>query len=92
MSLSCASHRLTNLETFFKSRFFERDYRGLQLTQAGAVFVTHANPVLQTLHRLANQLATLPVRNAPDHAGIPYTDCRKMVVEGLKNPEHRVSR
>jgi molybdenum-dependent DNA-binding transcriptional regulator ModE len=59
MTLSCASHRLSRLEDFFKVRLFERDYRGLHLTHAGAVFVAYANPVLQAMHGLANQLACL---------------------------------
>ncbi len=41
LSLSSASHRLSNLEDFFGTRLFERDYRGLHVTEAGAVFVAH---------------------------------------------------
>jgi molybdenum-dependent DNA-binding transcriptional regulator ModE len=59
MSLSAASHRLTNLEIFFKTRLFDRDHRGLQITKAGSVFVMHAQAVLQTLHGLNKQLLSM---------------------------------
>lgn len=56
MSLPTASHRLASLEEFFKARLFERNHRGLQLTDAGAVFVSHARILLQILHRLNDRL------------------------------------
>jgi molybdenum-dependent DNA-binding transcriptional regulator ModE len=56
MSLPTASHRLTSLEDFFKARLFERNHRGLQLTCAGVVFVSHARVMLQVLHRLNDRL------------------------------------
>lgn len=59
MSLSTASHRLTSLEEFFKTRLFDRDHRGLHLTSAGAVFVSHARALLQLLHRLNDQLVSM---------------------------------
>lgn len=92
MSLSCASHRLSNLEGFFRTRFFERDWRGLQLTHAGQVFVTHAHSVLQALNLLSNQLASLPVRNVRDPAEMNFGNYRKAGSEGLKNREYRISR
>lgn len=57
MSLSCASHRLTTVESRFGTRFFVRDHRGLHLTRSGAIFVEHANAVLDSLRRLRDQLA-----------------------------------
>jgi molybdenum-dependent DNA-binding transcriptional regulator ModE len=56
MSLPTASHRLASLEDFFKARLFERNHRGLQLTDAGAVFVSHARILLQILNRLNDRL------------------------------------
>lgn len=56
MSLSCASHRLSTAEEVFGARLFERDYRGLQPTQAGAVFVSHARASLNILRSGLRQL------------------------------------
>lgn len=61
LSLSSASHRLTNLEALLRTRLFQRDHRGLQLTESGAVFVVHARTVLQALHRLGSELASMTV-------------------------------
>lgn len=88
MSLSCASHRLSNLEEFFKNRLFERDCRGLRLTPAGAVFVAHANAILQSLHRLGNQLATMQSCDRTRNAGGVYAAS----AEDLQSYEYRVSR
>ena len=59
ISLSCASHRLTTVESRFGARFFMRDHRGLHLTRSGAIFVDHANAVLDALRRMRDQLAAL---------------------------------
>ncbi|MHB1123366.1 MAG: LysR family transcriptional regulator [Ramlibacter sp.] len=59
LSLSSASHRLTNLEGLCGTRFFERDHRGMRLTEAGAVFVSHGQAILQTLNRLSDQLTSI---------------------------------
>lgn len=89
MSLSSASHRLSNLEDFFRSRFFERDYRGLRLTPAGAVFVGHASVILQALHRMGDQLASM---NAPNGTCIAAGHYVCAAAEGLQRYEYRVSR
>ena len=91
MSLSCASHRLSNLEGFFRTRFFQRDYRGLQLMHAGKVFVTHANSVLHALHLLSNQLASLPVRDVQTPVEINFENYKKSELEGLKNSEYQIT-
>lgn len=57
ISLSCASHRLSTVENRFGTRFFVRDHRGLHLTRSGAIFVDHANAVLDSLRHLRDQLA-----------------------------------
>jgi DNA-binding transcriptional LysR family regulator len=59
MSLSSASRRLASLEDSFRVRFFERGYRGLQLTPAGSVFAMHSDELLRTLERLDDQLTSL---------------------------------
>ncbi len=56
LSLSSASHRLSNLERYFKSRFFERDHLGLHPTTAGRLFANHARAILQTLRLVRHDL------------------------------------
>jgi DNA-binding transcriptional LysR family regulator len=60
ITLSTASHRLTNLEKVFDTRFFRRHYLGLQPTQAGAVFSSHAREILLTMYAVERQLQALP--------------------------------
>lgn len=60
MSVSCASHRLSTLEELLRTRLFDRTYRGLALTTAGAVFVAHARPMLDALCSMRRQIESLP--------------------------------
>ncbi|MCM2250738.1 MAG: LysR family transcriptional regulator [Ramlibacter sp.] len=89
MSLSSASHRLSNIEEFFGNRFFERDYRGLRLTAAGAVFVGHATSILQALRLMGSQLASM--RACDQIADVRHHDIRTSS-EGLRRSEYQVSR
>ncbi|NKE67604.1 LysR family transcriptional regulator [Ramlibacter sp. RBP-2] len=59
ISLSAASHRLTNLEKALNTRLFKRDHLGLQPTQAGTVFATHARAILLTLYSAERRLTAL---------------------------------
>lgn len=59
ISLSAASHRLTNLEKALNTRLFKRGHLGLQPTQAGAVFATHARAILLALHSAERRLTAL---------------------------------
>jgi len=56
MSLSCASHRLSTAEEHLGIRLFYRDHLGLHVTAAGAVFVPHAQTILNTLRQALRQL------------------------------------
>lgn len=60
ITLSTASHRLTNLEKVFDTRFFTRDHTGLHPTQAGRVFCSHARAILLTMYSAERQLQELP--------------------------------
>lgn len=60
ITLSTASHRLTNLEKVFATRFFTRDHTGLHPTQAGMVFCSHARAILLTMYSAERQLQELP--------------------------------
>lgn len=60
MSLSCASHRLSTAEEHLGTRLFYRDHRGLHATDAGAVFVAHAQTILNTLRQALRQLQLVP--------------------------------
>lgn len=62
MSVAAASRRLASLEDSVKTLLFERDHRGLQVTVAGAVFVGHAQTLLQVLYRLDDQLVSMAGR------------------------------
>ena len=64
MSLSTASHRLTNVERVFGRRLFKRDHRGLHSTAAGDLFLVHARPILQTMYWAERQLKALPLTRA----------------------------
>lgn len=59
ISLSAASHRLTNLEKALNTRLFKRDHLGMQPTQAGTVFATHARAILLTLYSAERRLTAL---------------------------------
>lgn len=59
ISLSAASHRLTNLEKALNTRLFKRGHLGLQPTQAGTVFAAHARAVLLTLQSAERRLNAL---------------------------------
>jgi len=59
ISLSAASHRLTNLEKAFKTRLFRRDNLGLRLTDAGMLFCSHARTILLTMYSAEQQLIAL---------------------------------
>lgn len=59
ISLSAASHRLTNLEKALNTRLFKRGHLGLQPTQAGTVFATHARAILLTLYSAERRLTAL---------------------------------
>lgn len=59
ISLSAASHRLTNLEKALNTRLFKRGHLGLQPTQAGTVFATHARAILLTLYSAERRLKAL---------------------------------
>jgi hypothetical protein len=63
LSLSAASHRLTNLEQKFRTRFFQRDHLGLHPTQAGTVFCSHARSILLTMQSAERQLNALLSRS-----------------------------
>lgn len=63
ISLSTASHRLTNLEKKFRTRFFRRDHLGLHPTQAGTVFSSHARTILLTMLSAERQLNALLSRS-----------------------------
>jgi DNA-binding transcriptional LysR family regulator len=89
MSLSTASHRLSNLEVFFKTRLFERDHRGLQLTEAGAVFVSHAHAVLNALHRLNDQILSMSVHARAEDMAVPLREYPP--TGGLKKSEYRLT-
>jgi len=57
MSLSRASHRLSALESSVGIRLFDRHCHGLRATDAGAVFVSHARPLLRAVEQLCDSLA-----------------------------------
>jgi DNA-binding transcriptional LysR family regulator len=88
MSLSAASHRLTNLESFFKTRLFGRDHRGLHLTEAGAVFLNHAQVVLQILHRLNDDLLSMK-SDEPAQPAVSVANMR--IAEALKKSEYQLT-
>lgn len=52
LSVSGASHRLTEFEKTLGKRLFRRRYRGLEPTAAGWVVVTHGEAILSTLEAL----------------------------------------
>lgn len=61
ISLSAASHRLTNLEHALNRRLFARSHLGVQPTQAGTVLATHGLSVLLALDSAECQLKSLLV-------------------------------
>lgn len=71
ITLSTASHRLTNLEKMFDTRFFRRDHTGLQLTQAGTVFCSHARAILLTMYSAERQLQELPAGRKATSGRVP---------------------
>jgi len=52
LSLSGASHRLTEFEKTLGRRLFRRRYRGLEPTAAGWVVVRHGETILSSLEAL----------------------------------------
>ena len=58
MSKSTASQRLTSLECSFGRQLFNRDHRGLHLTEAGVVFAECSEAILHEIRRLGMQLAS----------------------------------
>jgi len=57
-SISAGSQRLSALESTLGKHLFIRDYRGLQLTDAGELFVRHARVILSHLQVLSEQVAS----------------------------------
>src|SRR2546423_11699744 len=56
-SISAGSQRLTALEEALGKTLFIRDYRGMQLTDAGERFVQHAKVILGHIETLQRQVA-----------------------------------
>ena len=56
-SISAGSQRLSALEDALGKSLFVRDHRGLQLTEAGELFVQHARTILKHLDVLRQQVA-----------------------------------
>ncbi len=74
-SISAGSQRLSALESTLGKHLFIRDYRGLQVTEAGELFVRHARVILGHLQVLSEQVASAEVAaepvvpHPPGHAG-----------------------
>jgi molybdenum-dependent DNA-binding transcriptional regulator ModE len=56
-SISAGSQRLSALEDALGKNLFVRDHRGLQVTEAGELFVRHARTILKHLDVLRQQVA-----------------------------------
>lgn len=74
-SIPAGSQRLSALESTLGKHLFIRDYRGLQVTEAGELFVRHARVILEHLQVLGQQFASAEVAaepcvtHPPDHGG-----------------------
>lgn len=56
-SISTGSYRLSALEQTLGKRLFTRDYRGLQTTEAGELFVQHGKAILHHVQLMSSQIA-----------------------------------
>jgi DNA-binding transcriptional LysR family regulator len=56
-SVSSGSQRIAALERAVGQKLFERDYRGLRLTEFGVLFVRHARDILGQFEQLKSNLA-----------------------------------
>jgi DNA-binding transcriptional LysR family regulator len=79
-SISAGSQRLSALESTLGRHLFVRDHRGLQLTEAGVLFVRHARVILDQLQALGEQVACL------DSAGESCRTRKSAEQEGLCLP------
>lgn len=68
-SISAGSQRLSALESLLGKPLFVRDYRGLQLTEAGALFVNNAKLILRQLEVLKAEVAAASHESA--EVGVP---------------------
>lgn len=61
-SISACSHRLTSLENALGLQLFTRDPRGLELTEAGKIFLAHAIEILRRIEQMYLQLTSPSMR------------------------------
>lgn len=77
-SVSSGSQRLSALEGVLGRKLLIRDYRGVQLTAAGEVFVRHGKVILEHLELMKTQVASVDCPLAESfkfhkHQGNPYS-------------------
>ncbi|WP_158966793.1 LysR family transcriptional regulator [Paraglaciecola sp. L3A3] len=84
------SLQLANLEHELKLKLFERDFRGVQLTEAGKIFEQHARIILNQIQQAKSEL----IGNQNDCGGkvvvgLSQSICNVLSVDLLTEIEHR---
>lgn len=84
------SLQLANLEHELKIKLFERDFRGVELTQAGHRFEEHARIILSQMNAAkADLTGSKKECKGKVVVGISQSSCNVLSVELLKELEHR---
>jgi LysR family nitrogen assimilation transcriptional regulator len=84
------SLQLANLEHELKIKLFERDFRGVELTEAGRCFEQHARIILSQMNAAkADLMGSKKECKGKVVVGISQTSCNVLSVELLTELEHR---
>lgn len=84
------SLQLANLEHELKIKLFERDFRGVELTEAGRCFEQHARIILSQINAAkADLTGSKQECKGKVVVGISQTSCNVLSVELLTELEHR---
>lgn len=84
------SLQLANLEHELKIKLFERDFRGVELTEAGRCFVEHARIILSKINAAkADLTGSSQECKGKVIVGLSQSSCNVLSVELLTELEHR---